>query len=178
MRFAILPCCYVKNAFLSAFLLSATGFGQTNTTVTVTIPGELRGKWIVERQLNTRTISCWGDRDAKKVLHTRIEYSPSAITWRKLRVNAERVTTKTVSAVQFQEENSSPSASGSQIDFQQLGIKADAVRQITIEHPPAQISRATTEFPGDDVLLKSSDTMIFSVCNVYFEAIRMGSAQK
>jgi hypothetical protein len=45
------------------------------------IPHELLGKWVVVKELNTRTISCWGEKDAKKVLGTSIEYSREALSW-------------------------------------------------------------------------------------------------
>jgi hypothetical protein len=44
---------------------------------------------------------------------------------------------------------------------------------VSIEHPPAEITRATTEIPGDLLLLKNRNTIVFSVCNVYFEAKRL-----
>ena len=39
-------------------------------------------------------------------------------------------------------------------------------------HEPANITGATIEIPGDDVLIKDKNTIIFSVCNVYYEARR------
>jgi len=136
------------------------------------IPHELWGKWLVVRELNTRTISCWGNQDAKKVLQTTIEYSSTTVTWRKLQTKADAVEVRTVTPGNFKEENSSPSSSGSQIDFQQLGIKSPSVEQISIRHAAAQITQATTEFPGDEVLVKNSDEIVFSMCNLYFEAKR------
>jgi hypothetical protein len=44
---------------------------------------------------------------------------------------------------------------------------------VTIHHPDAAITGATTEIPGDEVLLKSTNQIIFAVCNVYFEATRL-----
>jgi hypothetical protein len=62
---------------------------------------------------------------------------------------------------------------GSQVSFRQLGISASETKQVSIEHPPAEITKATTEIPGDLLLLKNRNTIIFSVCNVYFEAKRL-----
>ncbi|MGA7289712.1 MAG: hypothetical protein WBX02_16535, partial [Terriglobales bacterium] len=39
------------------------------------IPQELVGKWIVQRELPARTISCWGEKEAKAILGTEIEYT-------------------------------------------------------------------------------------------------------
>ena len=78
-----------------------------------------------------------------------------------------------VSGEQFERENSSPSVNVSQVSFRQLGISASETKQVSIEHPPAEITKATTEIPGDLLLLKNRNTIIFSVCNVYFEAKRL-----
>lgn len=77
-----------------------------------------------------------------------------------------------MTADKFRDENSSPSSSGSQVDFRQLGIVAKQATEISIRHEAAKVSGATTEIPGDNVLVKDANTIIFSVCNLYFEAKR------
>ena len=47
------------------------------------------------------------------------------------------------------------------------------MKQVSINHAPAKIAGATTEVPGDVVLLKNRDAIVFSVCNIYFEAKRL-----
>ena len=74
---------------------------------------------------------------------------------------------------QFREEYSGQGAHNSQASFRQLGITTAKVKQVTIKHPPADITGGTTEIPGDVVLLKDHSTIILSVCNVYFEAKRL-----
>ena len=44
---------------------------------------------------------------------------------------------------------------------------------MSISHQPAEITKTTTEIPGDEVLLKNNDTIVFSVCSLYFEAKRL-----
>jgi hypothetical protein len=58
------------------------------------------------------------------------------------------------------------------VTFPQLGIKEEKVVQIVIRRPTANITGATSEIPGDSILLKDKNTIIFSVCGVYFEAKR------
>ena len=60
----------------------------------------------------------------------------------------------------------------SQVTFRQLGIKAPTAMEIEIRHPEAHITGATIEIPGDVILVKNKNTIIFSVCNLYFEAKR------
>ncbi|MGA7288442.1 MAG: hypothetical protein WBX02_10135, partial [Terriglobales bacterium] len=66
-----------------------------------------------------------------------------------------------------------PSVNGSQVSFRELGINAPEMKQVSINHAPAKIAGATTEVPGDVVLLKNRDAIVFSVCNIYFEAKRL-----
>ncbi len=138
------------------------------------IPKEIWGKWTIKRELPTRTISCWGDADARKIIGTQIEYSDKFFRWDGVVTNDPTVDTRVLTADQFSRENSSPSSNGSQVDFHQLGIFAKQAREISIRHQPARVSRATTEIPGDSVLVKGPDTIVFSVCSVYFEAKRGG----
>ena len=137
------------------------------------IPKELWGKWVVRRELPARTISCWGQSEAEKIIGTQIQYTDKIFRWNLVTANNPTVEERIVTAEQFRDENSSPSANGSQIDFRQLGITAKRAREIFVHHDPANITEATVEIPGDNVLLKISETIVFSVCNVYFEAKRV-----
>lgn len=137
------------------------------------IPQELVGKWGIQRELPTRTISCWGEKEAKAIIGTEIEYTADSFRWKHIVTEHPTVAVAVVSAEQFERENSSPSANGSQISFRQLGINAPEMKQVSINHAPAAIAGATTEIPGDVVLLKNRNAIVFSVCNVYFEAKRL-----
>jgi hypothetical protein len=150
---------------VAALLVTAAASAQS-------IPKEIWGKWTVQRELPTRTISCWGDADAKKLIGTQIEYSDKVFRWERTTTPNPVAEVKMVSAEQFRAQNSSPSSNGSQIDFRQLGIGAPAAMEISIQHKPANITGATVEIPGDDVLVKNADTIVFSVCSLYFEAKR------
>jgi hypothetical protein len=137
------------------------------------IPKEIWGTWIIQRELSTKTISCWGEEDAKKIIGTQIEYSEKIFRWDKLTTSSPRTKIKIVTADQFSTENSSPSSNGSQVDFHQLGLVARKAMEISIDHEPANISGATVEIPGDELLVKDANTIVFSVCNLYFEAKRV-----
>jgi hypothetical protein len=152
---------------IAGVLLMASG------CVAQTIPSTIWGKWRIKRELPTRTISCWGEADAKKIIGTQIEYSDRLFRWNGFVTNNPTAEAKMVSADQFSNENSSPSSNGSQVSFQQLGIVAKQATEISIQHEPAKITGATVEIPGDSVLVKDSSTIIFSVCNLYFEAKRV-----
>jgi hypothetical protein len=158
----------MKHLFCSLILLAGSISAAQN------IPQELVGKWVIQRELPARTISCWGEKEAKGIIGTEIEYTVDSFRWKRVVVKHPTVTIAVVSAEQFQRENSSPSVNGSQVSFRQLGIDALEMEQVSINHAPAEITGATTEIPGDDVLLKNRNVIVFSVCNVYFEAKRLG----
>jgi len=146
---------------------------MTSGCLAQSIPSAIWGKWIVKRELPTRTISCWGDEDAKKIIGTQIEYSDKVFRWKNVAVANPTAEERQISGGKFRDENSSPSSNGSQVSFQQLGIVAKQATEISIHHEPGKITGATIEIPGDNVLVKDSNTIIFSVCNVYFEAKRI-----
>lgn len=134
------------------------------------IPQDLHGRWIVRRVIPTHTISCWGDKQSQQLIGTEIEYTARSFRWQGVQVNHPQVHTETISGEEFFLANR---GSGSSVSFEELGIDAKEAKQITIEHPPADITGATVEIPGDQVLIKSRDAIVFSACNVYFEAQRV-----
>ena len=157
----------------NAIRLTAEVLLITSGCLAQNIPRTIWGKWIVKRELPTRTISCWGEEDAKKIIGTQIEYSDKVFRWKGVATNNPIAAERTVTADQFRDENSSPSSNGSQVSFHQLGILAKQATEISIQHEPAKITGATIEIPGDSVLVKDSNTIVFSVCNIYFEAKRV-----
>ncbi len=134
------------------------------------IPQQLWGKWAVKRLIPTTTISCWGNEDAKIVVGTEIEYSAKTFRWKDVVTNNATAKVKTITADEFYRENS---GSGSRVSFQQLGIPAKETVEISIQHPPAEIIRGTVEIPGDSVLIKDKNTIVFPACGLYFEAERV-----
>ena len=150
----------------------------SQTQAASVVPSELWGKWVIVREIDTRTISCWGEKQARQTIGTAIIYSPNGLRWRNLRTKAEGAKVRIITARQFHDENSGGSANGSQVDFQQLGIKGASATQITIRHPDQSITGTTAEFPGDEVLVRGPDSIVFSLCNVYFEANRVVSRSR
>ncbi len=146
--------------------------GLVKTVPAQTIPKELWGTWVVRREVPTTTISCWGDKEAQKLIGTELEYSAQLFRWNKVVTKNPTVETITLTSQRFHDENSGGGANSSQVTFLQLGIKEEKAVQIVIRHPPANITGTTSEIPGDTVLVKDQDTIIFSVCSVYFEAKR------
>lgn len=104
-----------------------------------------------------------------RLIGTEIEYSADTLRWKDLGVVNPEVEVKTVTADQFMADNS---GSQSYVDFKVLGIQANQAIEISLNHPNSKEWEGTSEIPGDNVLIKNPDTIVFSVCNVYFEAER------
>ena len=136
------------------------------------IPQELRGEWFVSRIIPTRTISCWGQEEANRLIGTVIEYKSDSFRWKNIVTTHPRVTTSIMNADQFEHEYSGGGAADSRVTFRELDIRAPQATVIELGHPEANITGATIEIPGDWALIKTGNTIILAVCNVYFEAHR------
>jgi hypothetical protein len=97
----------MKRLFCSLILLASSMLAAQN------IPQELVGTWVIQRELPTRTIFCWGEKEAKSLIGTEIEYTADSFRWKRIVVKHPTVAVAIVSAEQFQRENSSPSVNGS-----------------------------------------------------------------
>jgi hypothetical protein len=159
----------VTAVLIAAFLWLASA----NPAQSGAIPKTILGTWIVIRVIPTTTISCWDDARAKALLRTELEYSPEIFRWKNIVTKHPVAKTIMITAQQFHDQESGGGHDSSQVTFQELGIKANNVTEIAIAHPPANITGATIEIPGDRVLVKDANTLIFSACNVYFEARRV-----
>jgi uncharacterized protein len=135
------------------------------------MPVELLGTWTIRKILPTQTISCWDEKQARALIGTDLEYTADSLVWKTTSTRFVNSTVTKVKAADFAADNS---GSQSSVTFKDLGITAPEVKQITIEHPDVTIDDGskggTMEVPGDHVMLKSPNALVFSVCNVYFEA--------
>jgi hypothetical protein len=150
-----------------ALLFSCIGFSAGQD-----IPAQLQGKWIIKRILPTSTISCWSYKEARRIVGTEIEYTANSFRWKDKITSNPVVTVTTLDAERLHDENSGGGANDSQVSFRELGIGSATLTEVRFSHRDASITGATIEVPGDRVLLKAENTLILSVCNVYFEARR------
>jgi hypothetical protein len=141
------------------------------------MPKDTWGHWVVTRQPAVTTIACWGEAEGKKLIGTELAYPAQSFRWKNIRTKNPTGTT-TLTAQQFHDENSGGGSNSSQVTFAQLGIKTDHLLESKISHPDASITGATSEIPGDTVLSRDKNTIIFSVCNIYFEAQRHAAVHK
>ena len=144
-----------------------------NTAPNSNIPQELLGKWIIRKVLPTNTTSCLDNKQAQSLVGTEIEYRADSFRWKTTNVRSSGSSTNMIGAQEFAQDMS---GSGSHIDFNLLGIAASAVKQITIDHPDVKIAElsqnGSAAVPGESVLVEGPNTIIFEICNTYFEGRR------
>jgi uncharacterized protein len=137
------------------------------------IPQELLGKWIIRKMIPTNTVTCLDSKQAQALVGTEIEYRADGFRWKNTTVRSSGTSTKMIGAQEVAQANS---GSQSHVDFNQLGIAASAVKQITISHPEVTIAElsqgGTSVMPGESVLVEAPNTLIFEICSTYFEVGR------
>lgn len=139
------------------------------------IPSLLLGRWRVTKTLPTQAVVCWDRQQIDSVLNTQISYQPDGFSWNNQQRRSLGVVSSTVEEQEFVEDNSDADSETPAVDFAMLGIIAPAVERIAIMHTAKDSASNTPdddEFPGATVLIKNPDTLIFSMCNQYFEAQR------
>jgi uncharacterized protein len=155
------------------YLEKLSGPEGPNSTPSSKIPQELLGKWIVRKVVATDTVGCLDSKQAQALLGAEIEYRADSFRWKTTNVQSSGSSANLIGAQEFAQGNS---GSGSHVDFNQLGIAASAVEQITINHPDVKIAElsqsGSAAVPGESVLVEGPNTIIFDVCNTYFEARR------
>jgi hypothetical protein len=131
------------------------------------------GKWIIRKVIPTDTVACLDSKQAQTLIGTEIEYRADGFRWKNTTVRSSGTSTNMIGAQEFAQANS---GSQSHVDFNQLGIAASAVKQITISHPEvtiAELSQAgASVMPGESVLVEAPNTIIFGICSTYFEVQR------
>lgn len=158
-----------------AALLVASFVVPFKTVTAEQLPGTLRGSWRIERILPTTNSSCWTREEAQSLVGSRLTYSQNEMRWRGGVVALDDIYMREVSGADFQRENSGADRPAS---FEQLGIRADAVTEVDMQHPDAAVLPASTEIPGDSVLLAAPNRIVVSACGVYFEATRARSLER
>ncbi len=133
------------------------------------LPGSLAGSWRITRILPTTNAACWNADQARTLIGSTLVYRESSMRWRDGAVPLQDIYTRTLTSSDFQKENT---GSDTPATFAQLGIHSARVLEINLQHDDMDITGATTEVPGDSVLLAGPNRIVVSACGVYFEATR------
>jgi hypothetical protein len=136
------------------------------------LPASLAGTWKITRVLPSTSAACWSASQAQPLLGSTLVYRDDSMRWRGGEVPLQDVLTRSVTAAEFRKENSTL---GTPPEFAELGIHAQRVTEVDLQHDDADITGATTEVPGDTVLIVAPNRIVVSACGVFFEATRSGS---
>lgn len=139
------------------------------------LPGRLQGTWRISRVLPTTNTSCWGREQAEPLLGSTLVYSQDTMRWKGGSVPLLDINVRTVTSEEFLKENG---GSESAARFSQLGIRSNAVTEVDFQHEDMDITGATTEVPGDSVLIAGPNRIVVQACGVFFEATRSAGVSR
>jgi hypothetical protein len=139
------------------------------------LPASLAGSWKITRVLPSTSAACWNASQAQPLLGSTLVYRDDSMRWRGGEVPLQDVLTRSVTAAEFRQENSTL---GSPPEFAELGIHTQRVTEVDLQHDDADITGATTEVPGDTVLIVAPNKIVVSACGVFFEATRLGTTAR
>lgn len=131
------------------------------------IPASVTGRWRIVRILPTKNVQCWDEARAKTLLGSTLVYQEHAMIWQGGPASISEALTRTISRRKFMDEYS--------VAFDQLGIHAESITEIDLQHEDADITGATTEVPGDTIVLAGPNRIVVSACGVFYSAVRAGS---
>ena len=151
----------VRTAACAALMATA----MAATTSAEPLPSQLAGTWRITRVLPTKNTACWSLEQAQPLVGSTLTYRNHAMRWRGGEVSLEDINTRQVTDEEFREESAGA-------DFEQLGIHASQVLEVDLQHEDADITGASTEVPGDSILVVAPGRIVVSACGVYFEATR------
>ncbi len=137
------------------------------------LPPQVAGTWKITRVLPARSAAaCWTEKQAMPLVGSTLEYSQRTMRWQGGAVPLHGVTTRAVSSTDLAEE--APGADGrAALTLADLGIQAKGVTEVNLQHEDMDITGATTEVPGDSVLVAGAGRIVVSACGVYLEARRL-----
>jgi hypothetical protein len=133
------------------------------------MPSSIAGKWRIVKILPTHNPQCWDEDRAKSLLGTTLTYQSGAMAWQggpePILEPVSAALSRTLSRQKVQDEY--------KVDLPELGINAASVVEIDLQHEDADITGATTEVPGDTIILAGPGRIVVSACGVFYSAVRV-----
>lgn len=129
------------------------------------IPQPITGTWKIVKILPTHNPACWSQERGKTLLGSTLTYSSHAMVWQGGLVPVSDTVSRTLSRRKFMDEY--------KVDLPELGISAASVLELDLQHEDADITGATTEVPGDTVVLAGPGKIVVSACGVFYSAVRL-----
>jgi hypothetical protein len=129
------------------------------------MPSSIAGKWRIVKILPTHNPQCWDEDHAKPLIGSTLTYRSGAMAWQGGSEPVSAALSRTLSRRKFQDEYKA--------DLPELGINAASVVEIDLQHEDADITGATTEVPGDTIILAGPGRIVVSACGVFYSAVRV-----
>jgi hypothetical protein len=143
------------------------------------VPTTLIGQWNITRELPTTAITCWDSREARYLLGKHFQIGPGLLIWGHTQVPIQNVRETTFDDESFLRAYS---GSGGSVRFRYLGVTSPTAKVVEIRHPDIKWKdpggQDHYEIPGEWALLKAPNTIVVSVCNVYYEARRLPAVKQ
>jgi len=140
-----------------------------------TLPSQLQGSWRIAKLIPTTNQGCWDQARAQFLVGTTLTYSQKTMRWQGGDIPLTGIISRIINDNDLKSEfDGDPKPA----DFSQLQIKDPLVQEINLQHEDADITGASTEVPGDSVLLAGPNRLIGSACGVYFEAQRIPAPRR
>ena len=131
-----------------------------------TMPASVVGAWKIVKILPTSNTPCWDAARAKTLVGTTLRFSAHKLTYEGGEIAITETLTRTLSARKFQDEY--------KFELTSVGVKGGTVQELDLQHEDADFTGATTEVPGDTVLLAGPGRIVVSACGVFYSAVRVG----
>lgn len=129
------------------------------------MPASISGRWRIVKILPTHNPQCWDEARAKSLVGTTLTYKADAMVWQGGAEPISAALSRTISRRKFQDEY--------KVDLPELGINAASVTELDLQHEDADITGATTEVPGDTIVLAGPGRIVVSACGVFYSAVRV-----
>jgi hypothetical protein len=133
------------------------------------LPKDLSGSWRITRLLPTSNSACWSVGKAMPLIGSTLTYSEHKMTWKGGDIPLNGIATRMIDSNDLQAE----AGSGTGVSFSQLEIRKSTVLEVNFQHEDADITGASTEVPGDSVLIAGPNRIVVSACGIYLEAMRL-----
>lgn len=130
-----------------------------------TVPTSIAGTWRIVKILPTRNVQCWDADQARAMVGTTLTYQAHSMVWHGGAVPVSAALSRMLRRGSFLEEY--------KVDLPELGIAAETVEEIDLQHEDADVTGATTEVPGDTVVLAGRGRIVVSACGVFYSAVRV-----
>jgi hypothetical protein len=153
---------------IATSLSAGVGFAES-------MPAQLRGSWKITRILKTTNMGCWSTEQAQPLVGSTLAYDAKAMHWKGGDVPLLGITSRTVTDDDLRRDapgNPTP------LSLAELEIRGPIVTEYDLQHEDADITGASTEVPGDSVLIAGPNRIVVSACGIYFEATRATGPRK